>query len=83
LAQPYSAGNSKTEKRCIGNKSCQSAKPQHTASHTESSGDQAAARTEVGASVAHVEIPAPIAFGQTCTLVEAIALSEAQARLSL
>jgi len=95
LAQPYSAGSGKTEKRCIGSEGCQSAESAHTSTRTESCGDQAPAHTEAGEAIEITARTETVALGQavvrsalteTDALIkswgfQAISRTEAQARL--
>jgi hypothetical protein len=71
LAQPYPAGSSEAEGRCIRSKNCQPAEPTHRTASTESYNDQAAAHTEVYKLIARTEI------SQSTTNTQATALGEA------
>jgi hypothetical protein len=64
LAQPDSVGSGQAEKRCIGNESCQSATPQHAASHTESYSYQTPTHTEVGETIETTASTEAVARGQ-------------------
>jgi hypothetical protein len=71
LAQPYSAGSGKTEKRCVGNEGCQSAKSAHTSACTENACGQAATNIDVGEAI------------ENTSRAEAAALREAVVRSAL
>ncbi len=73
-------GDNPSESGCVGNESCQSAEPTHNSACTESSSDQAAAHTEVGAAVETTARTEALALGQAvvCTaLTQSIALVKA------